>query len=80
MEDSLLLARAQFGLNIGFHILFPALTIGLANDYLGYIVNEKEYPHGGYEVDERSYYGPGLGSLLAAKAGEAARKLSGPAR
>ena len=56
------------------------LTIGLANDYLGYIVNEKEYPHGGYEVDERSYYGPGLGSLLAAKAGEAARKLSGPAR
>ncbi|MGE5615781.1 MAG: cytochrome ubiquinol oxidase subunit I [Bacillota bacterium] len=30
MEDSLLLARAQFGLNIGFHILFPALTIALA--------------------------------------------------
>jgi len=56
------------------------LTIGLANDYLGYIVNEKEYPHGGYEVDERSYYGPGLGSLLAAKAGEAARKLSGTVR
>jgi len=56
------------------------LTIGLANDYLGYIVNEKEYPHGGYEVDERSYYGPGLGSLLASKAGEAARKLSESAR
>jgi len=56
------------------------LTIGLANDYLGYIVNEMEYPHGGYEVDERSYYGPGLGSLLASKAGEAARKLSGSAR
>lgn len=51
------------------------LTIGLANDYIGYIVNEKEYPHGGYEVDERSYYGPGLGSLLATKAGEAAKKL-----
>jgi cytochrome bd ubiquinol oxidase subunit I len=30
MEDALLLARAQFGLNIGFHILFPSLTIGLA--------------------------------------------------
>jgi cytochrome d ubiquinol oxidase subunit I len=30
MEDALLLARAQFGLNIGFHILFPTLTIGLA--------------------------------------------------
>jgi cytochrome d ubiquinol oxidase subunit I len=28
--DLLLLARAQFGLNIGFHILFPAITIGLA--------------------------------------------------
>ena len=28
--DALLLARAQFGLNIGFHILFPSITIGLA--------------------------------------------------
>ncbi len=28
--DALLLARAQFGLNIGFHILFPSLTIALA--------------------------------------------------
>ncbi|HEY7799817.1 MAG TPA: cytochrome ubiquinol oxidase subunit I [Hyphomonadaceae bacterium] len=28
--DVLALARAQFGLNIGFHILFPSLTIGLA--------------------------------------------------
>jgi cytochrome d ubiquinol oxidase subunit I len=28
--DVLLLARAQFGLNIGFHILFPSLTIALA--------------------------------------------------
>ena len=30
MDDALLLARAQFGLNIGFHILVPTLTIGLA--------------------------------------------------
>ncbi|HEU0201253.1 MAG TPA: cytochrome ubiquinol oxidase subunit I, partial [Burkholderiaceae bacterium] len=29
MEDSLALARAQFGLNIGFHILFPTITIAL---------------------------------------------------
>jgi cytochrome d ubiquinol oxidase subunit I len=29
MDESLLLARAQFGLNIGFHILFPTLTIAL---------------------------------------------------
>ena len=28
--EALLLARAQFGLNIGFHILFPSLTIALA--------------------------------------------------
>jgi cytochrome d ubiquinol oxidase subunit I len=28
--DALLLARAQFGLNIAFHILFPSLTIALA--------------------------------------------------
>jgi cytochrome d ubiquinol oxidase subunit I len=28
-SDALLLARAQFGLNIAFHILFPTLTIGL---------------------------------------------------
>jgi cytochrome d ubiquinol oxidase subunit I len=29
-SDALQLARAQFGLNIGFHILFPSITIGLA--------------------------------------------------
>ncbi len=29
-SDTLLLARAQFGLNIAFHILFPTITIGLA--------------------------------------------------
>src|SRR3954447_19373301 len=28
--DALLLSRAQFGLNIGFHILVPAITLGLA--------------------------------------------------
>jgi cytochrome bd ubiquinol oxidase subunit I len=28
-SEALLLARAQFGLNIGFHILFPSLTIAL---------------------------------------------------
>ena len=29
MDEALLLARVQFGLNIGFHILFPTITIGL---------------------------------------------------
>jgi cytochrome d ubiquinol oxidase subunit I len=28
-DDPLLLARSQFGLNVGFHILFPSITIGL---------------------------------------------------
>jgi cytochrome d ubiquinol oxidase subunit I len=30
MDEALILARVQFGLNIGFHILFPAITIGLS--------------------------------------------------
>jgi cytochrome d ubiquinol oxidase subunit I len=30
MDEALMLARVQFGLNIGFHILFPSITIGLA--------------------------------------------------
>src|SRR3954467_15168460 len=30
MDEALLLSRVQFGLNIGFHILFPTITIGLA--------------------------------------------------
>ena len=36
MDDALTLARAQFGLNIGFHILFPTLTIALAWFLLGF--------------------------------------------
>src|SRR6478735_2410601 len=36
MEEALFLARAQFGLNIGFHILFPTLTISLAWFLLGF--------------------------------------------
>jgi cytochrome d ubiquinol oxidase subunit I len=30
MNEALILSRVQFGLNIGFHILFPAINIGLA--------------------------------------------------
>ena len=30
VQEALVLARAQFGLNIAFHILFPTITIGLA--------------------------------------------------
>jgi cytochrome d ubiquinol oxidase subunit I len=36
--DPLLLARAQFGLNIAFHILFPAITIALAWFLVGFRV------------------------------------------
>ncbi len=51
------------------------LVAGLANDYIGYLVNEKEYAHGGYEVESRSYYGPGLGAFLAEHAGKAAATI-----
>ncbi len=52
-----------------------AIVIGLADDYIGYLVNEKEYAHGGYEVDSRSYYGPGLGSFLTEQAANVAKEL-----
>lgn len=29
--DALLLARIQFGFTVSFHIIFPAITIGLAS-------------------------------------------------
>ena len=51
------------------------VVIGLANDYIGYIVNEKEFAHGGYEVESRSYYGHGLGTFVAQRAGDIARSL-----
>ena len=52
-----------------------AVPVGLANDYIGYIVNEREYAHGGYEVESRSYYGPGLGAFVAAQAGALAKSV-----
>jgi hypothetical protein len=52
-----------------------AVVLGLANDYIGYLVNDKEYAHGGYEVESRSYYGPGLGAFLAEQAGKAAKMI-----
>jgi len=59
-------------MNCGFK---RGIVVGLANDYIGYIVNEKEYSHGGYEVDSRSYYGPGLGDFIAEHAKRAAESL-----
>lgn len=54
----------------GFNDCVP---VGLANDYIGYILNAAEYAHGGYEVDSRSFYGPGLGDFIAG----AAERLAG---
>jgi len=59
--------------NAGFS---EAIVIGLANDYVGYILNAQEYGHGGYEVDLRSYYGPGLGSFIGREAGRLAKSIS----
>lgn len=56
-----------------------AITVGLANDYVGYILNEKEYGHGGYEVDSRSFYGPGLGDFIARETAKSAAGLFEPA-
>lgn len=52
-----------------------AVVLGLASDYIGYIVNEPEYAHGGYEVDLRSYYGPGLGTFFVREIGAAVGAL-----
>lgn len=40
------------------------LVIGLANDYLGYILDAEEYAQGGYEA-AMSPYGPDLGAFIA---------------
>ncbi len=61
--------------SVGSHGFDKVVVIGLANDYIGYLVNEKEYAHGGYEVDSRSYYGPGLGAFIAEHAGTVAQAL-----
>jgi len=66
------LATAAAARKAGFD---KVLVLGLTNDYIGYIVNKKEYAHGGYEVDERSYYGPGLGTFIAKEAGLAAAQV-----
>ena len=48
LADPLLLARAQFGLNIAFHILFPTITIALAwvLVYLRLRINRQEAASG----------------------------------
>lgn len=60
--EALLLARAQFGLNIAFHILFPTLTIALAWFLVYFWVRYERsrdaglapYPRAGAAADEPS--------------------------
>ena len=59
--------------NIGFG---NVLVIGLANDYVGYIVTEEEYAHGGYEVDHRSFYGPELGDFMVRETAKLAHRIA----
>jgi len=50
------------------------LVIGLANNYVGYILSHKQYNLGGYESGT-SFYGPQLGPILVAQMNEAVRPL-----
>jgi hypothetical protein len=50
------------------------MVIGLANNYIGYILSPKQYGLGGYEVGT-SFYGPQLGAILVAQMKEAVRPL-----
>jgi len=48
MDDVLLLARAQFGINIGFHILFPTLSIALAWYLVYFLVRHRRSGDAGW--------------------------------
>ncbi len=52
------------------------MVIGLANNYVGYILSPKQYELGGYEAGT-SFYGPQLGAILVAQMKEAVRPLLG---
>jgi cytochrome d ubiquinol oxidase subunit I len=55
LDDPILLARIQFGLNIGFHILFPSITIALAWVLL-YLRVRITFAADGAAALRRSYY------------------------
>jgi neutral ceramidase len=50
------------------------MCIGLANNYVGYILSPEQYKLGGYESGT-SFYGPQLGALLVSHMKEAAQPL-----
>jgi cytochrome d ubiquinol oxidase subunit I len=52
MDETLILARAQFGLNIAFHILFPTINIGLS---WMLVVFRLRYERAGNEEGKRAW-------------------------
>lgn len=66
---------AKIGLALKAHahslgIAHP-LIIGLANDYVGYILTKDQYVKGGYESDKGSFYGPLFGGVMEEHARQA---------
>jgi len=50
------------------------ICVGLANNYIGYILSPEQYKLGGYESGT-SFYGPQLGALLVSRMKEAVQPL-----
>jgi len=53
------------------------MVIGLANNYIGYILSPEQYRLGGYESGT-SFYGPQLGAILVSQMNQAVRRLFKP--
>lgn len=51
-------------------IRFP-VVVGLANDYVGYMLTREQYLSGGYESHTASLYGEAFGELMHRRAGDA---------
>jgi neutral ceramidase len=49
-------------------------AIGLANDYIGYVLTPEEYAQGGYEATV-SFFGPDLGTVIVSKTAAALQSL-----
>ncbi len=66
------------GLALREHFPGPLLLVAYANDYVGYVVDERSFTRGGYEAS-MSFYGPGLADLLVGEA-RLALEATAPAR
>jgi neutral ceramidase len=83
--DALLLGipgelAAEIGLVLKAHAQELGVThpiiVGLANDYVGYILTADQYDKGGYESDKGSFYGPGFGQVMEEHARKAIDALA----